>query len=37
MMLSDTPTVHQRAPVRSRDSISTRVIASVPPLRIRTL
>ena len=37
MMLSDTPTVHQRAPVASVDSIKTRVIAPVPPLRMRTL
>ncbi len=29
--------VHQRAPVSSEDSMSTRVMASVPPLRIRTL
>ena len=36
-MLGDTPTVNQRLPVPSRLSISTRVVAPVPPLRIRTL
>ena len=36
MMLDDTPTVVQRSPVSSSLSISTRVTASVPELRIRT-
>jgi hypothetical protein len=37
-MLGDTPTVNQRSPVAlSRLSTSTRVIASVPPVRMRTL
>ena len=36
MMLGETPTVVQRSPVSSSLSISTRVTASVPPLRIRT-
>ena len=36
MMLGETPTVVQRSPVSSSLSISTRVTASVPALRIRT-
>ncbi len=36
MMFGDTPTVVQLSPVSSFDSISTRVIAPVPPSRIRT-
>src|SRR5207248_11480768 len=36
-ILGDTPTVNQRSPLASRLSISTRVVAPVPPLRIRTL
>ena len=36
MMLGETPTVVQCSPVSSSLSISTRVTASVPPLRIRT-
>ena len=38
MMLEETPTVNQRSPVAlSRLSTSTRVTASVPPVRMRTL
>ena len=37
MMLAETPTVDQRAPWLSALSIITRVTASVPPVRIRTL
>ena len=37
MMFDDTPTVSQRFPSPSRLSISTRVTASVPPFRMRTL
>ena len=38
MMLEETPTVNQRPPVAlSRLSTSTRVTASVPPVRMRTL
>src|SRR5579864_5665978 len=36
MMFGDTPTVVQLSPASSSLSISTRVTASVPPLRIRT-
>src|SRR6185503_906572 len=36
MILADTPTVVHRSPFSSSLSISTRVTASVPPLRIRT-
>ena len=36
MMLPETPTVDQRAPVASPNSISTRVTASVPPWKTRT-
>lgn len=36
MMLGETPTVVQRSPVSSVLSIKTRVMASVPPLRMRT-
>ena len=36
-MFGETPTVNQRFPSPSRLSISTRVTASVPPVRIRTL
>src|SRR5262245_16119595 len=36
-MLGDTPTVNQRLPLPSRLSTRTRVVAPVPPLRIRTL
>src|SRR6185312_4093763 len=36
MMFGETPTVVQRSPLSSWLSISTRVIASVPPSRIRT-
>jgi hypothetical protein len=37
MMLAETPTVDQRAPWASADSIITRVTASVPPVSMRTL
>lgn len=37
MMLGDTPTVNQRSPLPSPDSISTRVTASDPPWKMRTL
>ena len=38
MMLGETPTVNQRLPlIVSWLSTSTRVTASVPPVRIRTL
>ena len=36
MMLSETPTVDQRAPSASSNSTSTRVTASVPPWNTRT-
>src|SRR5262249_60796346 len=36
MMLGETPTVVQRSPLSSSLSISTRVTASVPALRMRT-
>ncbi len=36
MMFGDTPTVVQLSPFSSSLSIRTRVMASVPPLRIRT-
>src|SRR6266851_1716397 len=36
MILGETPTVVQRSPDSSADSIKTRVTASVPPSRMRT-
>src|SRR6266496_2902012 len=36
-ILGDTPTVNQRLPLPSRLSTRTRVVAPVPPLRMRTL
>ena len=37
MMLAETPTVVQRSPRSSPNSISTRVTASEPPWKMRTL
>ena len=37
MMFGETPTVNQRSPDKSPNSIRTRVTASVPPWKMRTL